>query len=84
MTRLWLDGSPITVVTGGLEEPSHFTWQGERHTVREITRRWRINQDWWRERVWRDYFKLITHTGLLVVIYHDLQADQWYLQRLYD
>jgi hypothetical protein len=84
MTRLWLDGSLITVVTGGLEEPSCFTWREQTHTVKAITRRWRINQDWWRERVWRDYFKLITQTGLLVIIYHDLQDDQWYLERLYD
>jgi hypothetical protein len=84
MTRLWPEGSPITVFTVGSEVPQHFTWQGQKHNVKEITRRWRVDLDWWRENVWRDYFKLTTQTGLLVVIFHDLQADQWYLQRLYD
>jgi hypothetical protein len=32
----------------------------------------------------RDYFKLTTTTGLLVIIYHDLIHDAWFLQRLYD
>jgi len=84
MTRLWPEGSPITVLIGATEEPSQFSWQGQTHAAKEITRRWRINLDWWREGVWRDYFKLTTQTGLLVVIFHDLQTGQWYLQRLYD
>ena len=64
--------------------PSRFTWQGSAHLVSEITRYWRIDIDWWRERIWRAYFKLRTDTGLLVVIYQDLIEGEWYLQRLYD
>jgi hypothetical protein len=84
MTRLWPDGSPIIITIGESGEPTHFTWQGQTHAVNHITRRWRINLDWWRQRIWRDYFKLTTQTGLLVIIYYDLQTRQWYLQRLYD
>jgi hypothetical protein len=40
--------------------------------------------EWWREGIRRDYFKLTTTTGLLVVIFHDLDTGDWYLQRLYD
>jgi glycosyltransferase involved in cell wall biosynthesis len=32
----------------------------------------------------RDYYKLVTHTGLLVVIFQDLVTGDWYLERLYD
>ena len=39
---------------------------------------------WWRRRVWREYFTLTTHTGLLVLIYHDVRDDSWRLQRVYD
>jgi len=84
MTRLWPEGIPITVLAKDSGEPEGFTWQDQTHTVKEITKQWRIDLDWWREQVWRDYFKLVTQTGLLVVIYHDLQAGRWYLQRLYD
>jgi hypothetical protein len=54
------------------------------HTVQGIAKRWRVDVEWWRKRIWREYFKLYTHTGLLVVLYRDLLTGQWYLQRLYD
>ena len=53
-------------------------------TIQAVARRWRVDQDWWRQRVWREYFKLTTRTGLLVIIYRDLLSGRWYLQRLYD
>jgi hypothetical protein len=84
MTHLWPDGTPILVERDAAALPQAFVWQGRTHQVRQLTNQWRIDQDWWQERVWRDYFKLITQTGLLVIIYCDLLTGQWYLQRLYD
>jgi len=99
VTRLWPRGQPIVVTTLATKEevnlfskagpaiedvPNRITWQGISHLVLEITRYWRIDIDWWRERVWRAYFKLRTDTGLLVVIYQDLIGGEWFLQRLYD
>ena len=84
MTRLWPDGILVQVLDNGEGVPQRLSWAGRRHTVSEITRRWRVQSDWWRETVWRDYFKLTTETGLLLIIYHDLQSEGWYLQRLYD
>jgi hypothetical protein len=77
-------GDPIAVQSDGLQTPRTFTWQGQAHGVQAIAKRWRVDVDWWRVRVWREYFKLTTHTGLLVVIYRDLLTGRWYLQRLYD
>lgn len=84
MTRLWTEGQAITVVSDGEKLPQRFTWRGQTHQVVEITRQWRIDMGWWRERVWRAYYKLNTDTGLLVVIYQDLSSGDWFLQRLYD
>jgi hypothetical protein len=84
MTRFWAKGKLIHVVSNGLGEPKRFEWQRGTHHVNAIARQWRVDLDWWRIRVWRDYFKLVTNSGLLVVIYRDLLSDQWYLQRLYD
>jgi hypothetical protein len=89
VTRLWTPAEPITVVTkaspaGVSNAPSTFSWQGQTHTVAHITREWRVDIDWWRERTWRAYYKLSTDTGLLVIIFQDLLTTQWYLQRLYD
>ena len=64
--------------------PCSFEWQGRPHPITGISKRWRVDNWWWRVRVWREYFKLETGTGLLVIIYRDLLTDQWYLQRLYD
>ena len=84
MTRLWPDGEPIAVVSDDMETPQAFTWQGQTHAVQAIAKRWRVDQGWWRWRVWREYFKLTTDTGLLVIIYRDLLDGRWYLQRPYD
>jgi len=84
MTRFWPDGRPITVTGDGQGLPLRFIWQGQTHQVVEITHRWRVDLEWWRQRVWRTYFKLRTDTGLLVIIYYDRLGRDWYLQRLYD
>ena len=84
MTHLWPKGTPITVLFDQMYSPQQFMWRGKKHRVKQITKRWRVDQDWWQRRIWREYFKLSTGTGLLVVIYRDLVSGQWYLQRLYD
>jgi Domain of unknown function (DUF6504) len=84
MTRLWPGGDPIRVRADALGAPHSFTWRGRRHPVERVTRRWRLDVDWWRGRIWREYFKLVTRTGLLMVIYHDLAAGGWYVQRVFD
>jgi hypothetical protein len=84
MTRLWPGGQSILVESDSGGTPVSFAWQGRPHRVLGVAKRWRVDQGWWRRRVWREYFKLYTHTGLLVIVYRDLLSSQWYLQRLYD
>ena len=84
MTRLWPDGAPIVVQVDDDGRPLHFTWQGRAHPVELITRHWRVRVDWWRAAAWREHFKLVTTTGLFVIIYCDLQNNEWFLQRLFD
>jgi hypothetical protein len=84
MTRVWLTGAPITAECDATGSPLRFTWTGRTHTVQQIANQWRVDVNWWQLRLWRDYFKLTTDTGLLVIVYHDLVEDAWYVQRLYD
>ncbi|MCC7209329.1 MAG: hypothetical protein IT323_18610 [Anaerolineae bacterium] len=84
MTYLWPDGQPITVEVDGLDMPHQFTWQGRVHPVQGIANYWRVDEDWWRGRICRNYFKLYTRTGLLAVLFKDLLNGRWYLERLYD
>ena len=99
MTRLWSRGQPISVTSLSAAKdvklfskngpiidnvPEAFQWRGKDHRVVEINRYWRVDIDWWRERIWRAYFKLRTDTGLLVVIYQDMVGGNWFLERLFD
>jgi hypothetical protein len=84
MTHFWPEGEPVEVEADSLWTPVRLTWQGTVHPVETITDRWRVDEEWWRGRVWREYFTLITSTGLLMEIFHDLTADEWYVQRVYD
>lgn len=84
MSRFWPHGVPISVTYDELATPITFVWEGHRHPVASILQRRRVDTDWWEQRVWREYFKLITASGLFVLIYHDVLAGEWRLQRLYD
>lgn len=84
MTYLWARGEAITVKSDDLATPQVFTWRGQTHQVQTVAKRWRVDLGWWRSRIWREYFKLTTQTGLLVIIYREVLTGDWYLQRLYD
>ena len=84
MTRFWPDGITIVVTQDALGTPQTFAWNEQHHRVTEVRDRWRVDEGWWRRRIWREYFQLITASGLLVEIYHDVPSGRWYLQRVYD
>ena len=84
MSRFWPDGIPIIVTCDELAAPMTLTWQNHRHVVEQIVERWRVDEGWWKRRIWREYFQLLTQSGLLVLIYHDVRTSEWRLQRLYD
>jgi uncharacterized membrane protein (DUF2068 family) len=84
VTRFWPNGLAIDVTVDALAAPATFTLRGRRHRVARIVERWRVDEGWWQRRAWREYFQLITGSGLLLLIFHDVRSGQWYLQRLYD
>lgn len=84
MTYFWPEGEAIIVAANPLATPLHFVWREELHPVAGIIARWRLDEDWWKKRIWREYFKLYTTTGLFVIIYHDLLSGKWCLQHLFD
>ena len=84
MTRLWPTGVPIDMRHGRSGHPEAFVWQGQRHLVTAVVTQWRVHVDWWRTPTWRDYYKLTTASGLLVIVYQDLASGDWFLQRLFD
>jgi hypothetical protein len=57
-------------------------WSGRREPV-EVCNRWRVDEDWWRAPIARDYFKVVGGNWLALV-YRDRTDDTWHLERLYD
>jgi hypothetical protein len=50
--------------------------------VSAIQDRWRLDDEWWRERpISRLYHTLVLEDGSLLVVYRDLVAAEWYVQR---
>lgn len=84
MTYLWPRGVIIAVTCDAQGRPVHLSWRGRTHAVTHVARAWQVDLEWWRQRVWRRYFKVSTDTGLLLVIFQDLAGGDWFLQRLYD
>ena len=68
------------------ELPASFVWRSSEHQILEIANRWTVHSRWWEpgKMVWRQYFKLVTDTGVLCQVYHDLLQDRWFFARLYD
>jgi hypothetical protein len=46
--------------------------------------RWIVEVDWWRRAVAREYWKLVVGDRVLCEVYHDLEQDAWFLERVYD
>lgn len=72
----------VTVNMAGV--PVGFTRNGRRQKVAAIYERWRISDEWWGEKVERNYFRIKASAGLVCDIYHDTLANRWYLDRIHD
>ncbi len=84
MTRLYQPAQSIKSMSGDEGEPFAFQWREQVHRVLHLSNRWRVQTEWWRMEIWREYFQVDTHSGFTCVIYRDLVTDQWYLERIYD
>jgi len=59
-------------------EPQAVVLERERLTVAAVQDRWRIDDEWWRERpVSRVYFSVLLEDGRRLTIYRDLVAGRW-------
>ena len=51
--------------------------------VESIADRWRIDDEWWREKsVSRLYYECVVDQGLRMTVYQDLGSGEWYSQRV--
>jgi len=69
---------PIRVETDESGEPQAVVLERERLAVAAVQDRWRIDDEWWRERpVSRLYFSLLLEDGRVVTVYRDLVSGRW-------
>jgi hypothetical protein len=83
MSRLWREGLPIRMMARG-DLPAHFFWNNQAHHVLYISNRWRVQTGWWRFAIQRTYFKLVTQSDLVVVVYRDETVSRWFLAQVFD
>lgn len=67
-----VDGQPRALFLGG-----------RRERVREVSNRWRVQEEWWRRERVRQYYRVITASGRLCLIFQDLLGGGWFLERVY-
>jgi hypothetical protein len=49
--------------------------------VEAVLERWRIDDEWWRERpVSRVYYSLLLEDGRTVTVYREMRHRTWYIQ----
>jgi len=71
--RTGANGSPVAVRCAG-------AWRD----VTEVALTWRVETDWWRVPVRRDYVRCLLAGGECVDVYRDLESGVWFWLRRYD
>lgn len=72
---------PAKVEANEEGEPAALLVSGRRIAVEAVLDRWRIDDEWWRERpVSRMYYQLILEDGRVVDVYRALLSGRWYRQ----
>jgi nucleotidyltransferase/DNA polymerase involved in DNA repair len=60
---------------------SGLAWGERIREVRCVYELWRERRHWWGQPIERDYFRLELEDGQMRVVFHDVQADRWSLER---
>lgn len=71
---------PVRVETGRDGFPVLLHLRGKARRVASVRERWRIDDEWWRQLLSREYFALLLEDGKPVTVYRDLRTEKWYIQ----
>ena len=72
--------SPVRVRIDDEGLPAELHRKGKRLRVLAVRERWRIDDEWWRDPISREYYALVLEDGRPVVLFRDLVAGGWYWQ----
>jgi hypothetical protein len=46
--------------------------------------RWKVETEWWNQPFVREYWKAVLNNDVLCELFHDLNRDEWFVERVYD
>lgn len=73
---------PVDVRTDEDGEPRTVRLPGKTaRAVDAIREAWRIDDEWWREPISREYRAVVLDDGRSITLYHDLLDGRWYAQK---
>ena len=73
---------PVDVRTDEAGEPAFVRLPGRpARRVEAVREAWRIDDEWWREPISREYRAVVLDDGRLLTLYHDLLLGGWYVQK---
>jgi hypothetical protein len=82
VTKLLSPPAAVEVTTGPDGTPSFIT--GAFSGTIDPIARWKVETSWWKKPVVREYWKALLNSNFLCELYHDLDSDRWFLERVYD
>lgn len=72
----------VTVRTDEHGGPTHVRLPGKpARSVAVVRERWRIDDEWWRAMISREYRTVVLDDGRVLTLYHDLESGIWYAQK---
>jgi len=72
----------VTVRTDEHGEPTFVRRPGKpARRVAVVRERWRIDDEWWRQTISREYRTIVLDDGTVLTLYQDLLDERWYAQR---
>ncbi len=72
--------APARVRVDGEGFPVELLRRGKRFRVISVRERWRIDDEWWRNPISREYYALVLEDGRPVILYKDLLGGGWFSQ----
>jgi hypothetical protein len=83
MSRLLTEAAPVAVETAeGV--PARLQVGRRQHRVERVLARWRLETDWWRAPLSREYWKLWLRDDQVCEVYQDRLSGDWRITRWYD
>jgi hypothetical protein len=71
----------VRILTNDSGQPATLTRNGKQSQIAAILNSWRIDDEWWREEISRQYFQVELQNGPVITVFRDLITGKWYEQR---